>query len=579
MNHRNHASQSWWGFFLLGLVQALLMSIVLTTPANAGFLQLNQSASATTVDSGVFFTYIIAYSCSVNSCENVQISTILDPDLDPSSTEVFLEGGNSNSYNQGTSTATWDLGNLSAGETSSVLLTVRFPAATANGVQSQQTETSITSTNSLTLTAPTQIAPTVTARAVGMIIPQLDMVLFSLGDKDNDFVQPPVNAQARANGTIDYKISLSNSGNVALTNLVVVDLLPSLGDSFVAFPFPRDSTFTPTLASIVSAPSQVTVYYSRASNPCLPEIDNTPPGCLEPQWSTTPPPVIDEVTALKFDFGNTVIEPSDSFEIILSMNVPVTVSLGEVAINSAAFKVDRYDNDDSLLPAEVIASNVTIVPAGPNVLLVKRITAVNGNTLTTGGKDLSVYINQPDDLNTGGNPYDDNDITVPAPINSGSPPADTDKWLDPTTFLLGGIDGGLVAPGDEIEYTIYFLSTGDNTASNVLLCDRLPEDISFIPTAFNSTPVPDPKGLPGTNRGIALSLGNSYFSLTNAADGDAGQFFPAGVEPTTRYPEINCGGFNTNGAVVVVLGNLPQATAPGVPRDSYGFIRFRGRVK
>lgn len=56
----------------------------------------------------------------------------------------------------------------------------------------------------------------------------------------------------------------------------------------------------------------------------------------------------------------------------------------------------------------------------------------------------------------------------------------------------------------------------------------------------------------------------------------AGVYFDP-AQPTKKL--VDCGGSNTNGAVVVNLGDLPNATAPGTPPDSYGFIRFRGRVK
>jgi hypothetical protein len=128
-----------------------------------------------------------------------------------------------------------------------------------------------------------------------------------------------------------------------------------------------------------------------------------------------------------------------------------------------------------------------------------------------------------------------------------------------------------------MEYTIYFLSSGDAAAKNVLFCDRVPANVTFSPIAFNSL-APAVGGL-ASDRGIALNLGGSNLSLTNVGDGDSGRFFPAGVDPTTVYPQINCGGPNTNGAVVVNLGDLPNATAPGTPIGSFGFVRFKARVK
>jgi uncharacterized repeat protein (TIGR01451 family) len=207
----------------------------------------------------------------------------------------------------------------------------------------------------------------------------------------------------------------------------------------------------------------------------------------------------------------------------------------------------------------------------PNVLLVKRITAINGGTNTVGGDSLAGYINELT------NAYDDNDITIPTQPTPTSPAKDTDKWPTPSTFLLGGINGGNIKPGDEMEYTIYFLSAGSSEAKNVLFCDRVPTNVSFIPTAFN-TATPATGGLAG-DRGILSLINGTTAGFTNVADGDAARYFPPNSDPTAIYPNLNCGGSNTNGAVVINLGNLPNATAPGTPTGAFGFVRFKGRVK
>ncbi|MEL6459142.1 MAG: GEVED domain-containing protein [Cyanobacteria bacterium J06621_15] len=230
-----------------------------------------------------------------------------------------------------------------------------------------------------------------------------------------------------------------------------------------------------------------------------------------------------------------------------------------------------YEDPTPVEVTEPIANN-------PNVLLVKRITKINDATTTNGGDDLAIY-NQDNS-----NPYDDNKVDITElPENDGDPKPDTDKWKDTTSdtssnFLIGGINGGKVEPNDELEYTIYFLSTGDSEAENVLVCDRVPENVSFIPTSFNNQPQAT-TGLQNSDRGIMWLKDGQQQSLTNTQDGDAAQYFPPGVEPSTIYPKIKCDGANTNGAIVVNLSNLPNATAPGTPDTSYGFIRFKGRVK
>ncbi len=211
------------------------------------------------------------------------------------------------------------------------------------------------------------------------------------------------------------------------------------------------------------------------------------------------------------------------------------------------------------------------IASDPNVLLVKRITAINGGTSNVGGDSLAGYI----DALT--NPYDDNSITIPTQPNPIDPPKDTDKWPNPITSLIGGINGGNIKPGDEMEYTIYFLSAGAGEAKNVLFCDRVPTNVSFMPTAFNSA-TPAAGGLAG-DRGILSLINGTTAAFTNIADGDAARYFPPGTNPTSVYPNLNCGGTNSNGAIVVNLGNLPNATAPGTPAGAFGFVRFKGRVK
>ncbi|MCP6758035.1 MAG: hypothetical protein NHB32_04510 [Fischerella sp. CENA71] len=144
---------------------------------------------------------------------------------------------------------------------------------------------------------------------------------------------------------------------------------------------------------------------------------------------------------------------------------------------------------------------------------------------------------------------------------------------------MGAINGGIVRPGDELEYTVYFLSSGGIPVQNVSVCDLLPVNTTFVPTAFTST------------SGITLAIGSTApVSLTNDSDTDNGQFLVAGTEtpgscnkaafssPTSPSPLP--GDQNLAGAVVVdvVTGsNTFPATTTGSP--AYGFIRLRAKVK
>nr|MDJ0676340.1 hypothetical protein [Calothrix sp. MO_167.B42] len=206
----------------------------------------------------------------------------------------------------------------------------------------------------------------------------------------------------------------------------------------------------------------------------------------------------------------------------------------------------------------------TPIASNPSVLLVKRITAINGNSTN--------------------NPNDNTPLNIFVDDTTSSRKDDDNHPNWPSNYLIGAIDGGKVKPGEEVEYTIYFLSTGDNTASNVLMCDLVPENLTFLPTAYNNSHAPATATLTGSDRGIVHSYNSNTVSTSGIQDGDVSQYFPPGVEPSTVYANIDCDGDpntnipNTNGAVVVNLGDLPHATTPG-QSNSYGFVRFRGKVK
>jgi uncharacterized repeat protein (TIGR01451 family)/fimbrial isopeptide formation D2 family protein len=254
----------------------------------------------------------------------------------------------------------------------------------------------------------------------------------------------------------------------------------------------------------------------------------------------------------------------------IALNVTTTVA--GVYPNIIPIGALRTNNGNNLQPA-----TATLTSGNANLLLVKRITAVNGATGTStaiGGDSIAGYTNDPT------NPYDDNTLDTPTPT-----PPDTQYWPTPNTFLIGAINGGQIKPNDIVEYTIYFLSAGDTEAQNVLFCDRVPTNATFIPTTFNSLPTPNSTL---SDRGIAVDIGGVLNGYTNSADIDFAEYFPPGIEPSNKpgYSKISCGKDSSNqplpnstGAVIVNLGNIPNATSLGQPPSSHGFVRFRVRVK
>ncbi|MBE9066392.1 hypothetical protein IQ260_06975 [Leptolyngbya cf. ectocarpi LEGE 11479] len=268
-------------------------------------------------------------------------------------------------------------------------------------------------------------------------------------------------------------------------------------------------------------------------------------------------------------FGNYIVKVTDTNGVL--SGAVLTTSSDEFAVNLPPGIIDYNDAD--------FGYQQPVVQKDPNVLLVKRITQINGDTTSAGGDILSSYINQNDAIN----PYDDNDITLADPVNPTDPPKDTAQWPDPSTTLIGGIDGGNVMPNDEIEYTIYYLSSGDTTAENVLFCDYVPTFTSFIPNAYMGSAPQATGGIGGADLSIQLFRDGTTDYHTGANDGDSATYFGPGIDPANSFPGIDCDGdgdginANTNGAVVVNLGDLPDATTDAT--GAYGHVRFRTRVK
>ncbi|MBD2523047.1 hypothetical protein [Nostoc sp. FACHB-133] len=247
--------------------------------------------------------------------------------------------------------------------------------------------------------------------------------------------------------------------------------------------------------------------------------------------------------------ANQVITNYDPTKLTVDPNID-----GATTITFTVAAIDKAGKEDPT-PATVTMPLTALSAGKPQLILVKRITRINSQNLTSivdGRSDVS-----PNAANYVASPRDTDDDS-------------SNTW--PTNYLRGLINAGIVKPGDELEYTIYLLSNGLGNATSVQICDLVPVNTTFIPTAFNGL-TPNDGGLSGADQGIALALGSSTPTvyLTNTQDGDRGRFYPAN-ETVPSY----CGA-NINGAVVVNITRSPDL--PNLVKDFYGFVRFRAKVK
>lgn len=194
----------------------------------------------------------------------------------------------------------------------------------------------------------------------------MESVKWVKGQLDADYVKFPSNGTTVAGGSLLYRLQVINVGNVPMKNAQIIDILPFGGDTGVIDPQARSSAWRPNLIAPVVAPAGVVVYYSTQPSPCRTELGYSPAGCTDPGWSITPPADITTVQALKFDFGNIMVNPQDKLELNWPMRAPIGAPTnGEIAWNSFGFVATRADNLVVLLPSEPIRVGVAIQPPVP----------------------------------------------------------------------------------------------------------------------------------------------------------------------------------------------------------------------
>lgn len=188
----------------------------------------------------------------------------------------------------------------------------------------------------------------------------LDSVASVRGQLDGSYVQYPTAGQSVPGGLADYRLQVTNSGNVSMKNAVVVDVLPWVGDTEVLSATPRGSAYAPNLAGpVTTSDPQIQVWYSTKKNPCEPAIGIVA-GCSAAGWTTTPPFDITTVRSVKFTFGSLILNPGQTFQLDWPMRVPNGTPPGSVAWDSFAYTATRVDTNTTLLPSEPHAIGINV---------------------------------------------------------------------------------------------------------------------------------------------------------------------------------------------------------------------------
>lgn len=271
------------------------------------------------------------------------------------------------------------------------------------------------------------------------------------GDADADYVRAPElgSADPGPGGEFDYRIDFTNIGNQPITDLVMYDILPHEGDTGVSEPLDgsRNSQWTPVLTGPVSidvAPFTVIVSYSQSTNPCRPEVypGGGIGGTCDNDWSTAPPTDLSAVRALKFDFGTSVLEPTQGFEFTIPYAVPERnesgdyVEVNEVAWNSIAYTGSRAGtcmSNCELLIVEPVKVGVRIPPASVAGVL-------SFDTDGDGGQDESEGVDGTELTLVCTDVYGRDVSYGPVTTSDGTTDVDGDGTIDPPgSYYFGGL--------------------------------------------------------------------------------------------------------------------------------------------
>jgi GEVED domain len=203
---------------------------------------------------------------------------------------------------------------------------------------------------------------------------------------------------------------------------------------------------------------------------------------------------------------------------------------------------------------------------GAKVLLVKRITAIkpagsttwvrttNPNEPAATATPLNTVVHNPLDLAN-------NDTNV--------------RW--PAAYLVGAYNAGKIQPGDELEYTIYYLNAQGADAKNLKICDPIKGKQTYTDNSMQLLPG-------GTTIPIALT------DLATDTTIDRANVYAAGV---VNIP-ANCNatsstvtGTDKGGVAIEITGTgatiqpdltaIPGATVAGTA-NTYGWFRFTTKV-
>jgi len=414
-------------------------------------LVLNKTAQSPIITTGEQLTYTISYS---NAGNDVATNVVLSDELPTDTTFVSASVGGV--YNSMTGKVTWQLPDIQPNDGGSVTLTVML----SNGLLSGQRINNIASISA-------DNTPPVSASVATEV--NVTPVLTVVKTADKSVVQ--------AGGTLNYTLTLANTGNAAATGVTLLDHLPSITGGAqpvfsgsgvydpaahqiswdigtvgvgevqtytvqLAIPSPlADGTIVDNEASVSSneLPQQSTHQLTTVSSAPQLEIGKT---------ADQNPVLANGALTYTISYANNGSD--DAVNVVLTENIPVHT--GFVSASGS------YSQS-----GDILSWNLGTLPAGASGSVTLTVLVDNGltnGTLLNNTATLDADNAQPAS------------IALQTTVSSAARLA-VDKRTNPAGKATA-------QAGDAINYVIQYSNTGTADALNAVLVDILPQGMTFV---------------------------------------------------------------------------------------------------
>lgn len=207
------------------------------------------------------------------------------------------------------------------------------------------------------------------------------------GALDEYYTEEPSIGLTCESGAVNYKIAISNMGNLPYNYIQIVDILPHIGDTgVISTDIDRLSQFPVYITNdivghivennIILSSVNLLIEYSQSYDPLRFGSSNFGDDTIgtDNDWTTIPPSDITSIKSIKITLDNYLLQPNQSIIVDLVGIAPFGVTENLVAWNSIAVKATYLDE-----------SNVTqkILPVEPEKVGVK---VINTNMSKISGK-------------------------------------------------------------------------------------------------------------------------------------------------------------------------------------------------